>query len=240
MKTEKQLRKDLKKYLKGLKKNCKKYAVFGSYKDDDDKHHAVFKEFDTKQECCDYWNEVETDIREPRYERLWGDPAMVEECEEDYNDWNDMDEDERNDVLDAHIIENYCSYEDMDRDINLVWCNQIELIDGLLEHIKWNHDILYTETTHKIHGKLITVETRGGGERTGLMLEKPTWNIFEHIAYDTKENSLTLEDPRYRVKCLINGKIHWISLYSFDLGSQCLDEAGELDYRTEWRNYPTN
>ena len=207
MKTEKQLRKDLLKYLKDLKKNSKKYRVFGSYEDDNGNRH-----------------------------RLMTDPEVLEECKEHYDDWDDMDEDEQADALDEHVIHMYCTYEDMDELIYLIWFNQKELIDNLIYEIKSDPELEFYESDHKVNDKLITVKTKSGGTKTGLVLEEPNWRILEEIEYDHhKENILTLEDPQYRVKCLINGQIHWIPLYEFVFCSQHLDECGILDYKTEWR-----
>ena len=238
MKTEKQLRKDLLKYLKGLKKNCKKYAVFGSYEDDNGNRHKVWEEDDTMEGCCEWWNEVESYIRVPRYERLMNDPQVLEECKEHYDDWDDMDEGEQDDALDQHVIEGYCSYEDMDEVIDLVWFNQKELIDNLIDEIKSDPNWEFYETKHKVDDKLITVKTKSGGTKTGLVLGESNWRILEEIEYDRGRGddaaSLKLEYPQYRVKCLINGKIHWIPLYEFVFCNQHI-ECGILDYRTEWR-----
>ena len=234
MKTEKQLRKHLLQHLKNLKKSAKKYAVFGTYEDDDDVEYSVWQVFDTKEECYDYWCDVEAGIRDSRYDRLTNDPEILEECKEDYEDeWDDMDEDEREDALDQHVIHMYCNWDAINPQINLVWFDLIELIDSLIDEIKSDDELDYDATKHKIHDKLITIKTRRGGKKTGLMLEEPNWNILGDLSYDPKANCFSLDDPQYRVRCLIDGQIDEIPLYGLELRDHYLSESGILDHNFE-------
>jgi len=236
MKSEKKLVKELLKYLKGIRKNCKKYKVFGEYTDDEGNEYEVLNQFDTKENCYEYWCEVEAIIREARYERLTVDPEILEYCKEDYEDeWDDMDEDERYDALDQFVIENYCSYEDTRQEIDLIWFNQIELINELIHDIKMEWNKVF-KAIYQIDDKLITfTNTHTGVKRTGLILEEPSWYVLDDLSYDKREKSFTLGNPEYKVKCLIDGRVDWICLYEIKLDKFRLDEAGELDYLFDWR-----
>lgn len=237
MKTEKQIRKGLLKYLKGLKKNCKKYRVFGDYIDDKDNRHDVYQEFDTKQECIELWCEIETDIREDRYDRLICDPEILGYCKEDYDDWDDMDEDLQMQALREFVIENYCTYQEIGEQINLAWFNQKEFLKMFIDQIKnwYQSSVKFYPFDHKIDDNLITFKL-DGLPKTALMLEEPSWNILERMVFNHKDRALAFDlqiCPDYRVKCLIDGQIDWVCLC--DITIDCdyhIDECGTLDHES--------
>ena len=214
-------------FLQTYKSNNKQYIVTGDYEETPNKTVSITVQSDSIDEVHQEYMSAFEEVQESIYETESADPQVRDLCAEDYGEeWEEMDEDEREEAISDWVIEMYCDSNAIDERIELCYhdCHKViqEIIDWDIEEDDW------TENEQPEDG-LIMLD-----EGAAMVVSEPQLKITEYtVDIWTPSGGGTPEVEvgvvlEYCVDVLIDGEVCSYALYTKDFELE--GEGAKLDW----------
>jgi len=208
-------------FLQSYISNNKQYIVSGVYEETPTRTVNITVHADSIAEVYEEYTSAFETVLEEVYERESTDPAVREAVASHYTDWEEMDEDERDEAVSVHVIEEYCNSNEIDSRIDLIYHDTHKLIQSIIDknYLEYVDEDEWTEGEQPEDG-LIMID-----DKAGMVVGEPELAITHYEIIEGLEAYIVME---YVVDVLINGKVCSYPLYTmeFDL----YGEGGRLDW----------
>lgn len=211
--------------------NNKRYMLSGDYEETPNKTVSITLTTDSMDEVHQEYMNVWEEVQESVYEIECADPQNHDLCAEEYMEWDEMDEDEREDAIGDYVIEEYCTTAAIQDRIDLMYHDFHKVLQTLIE---WKVEEDEWTANELPEDGLIMID-----DKVGMLVGEPElaithyevgmWqpSIFKRHGEKEAEVNVSIE---YCVDVLIDGEVCSYPLYSMEFNLSC--DAKELDWET--------